>query len=144
MIFNQAGLDLIKQFEGCSLVAYQDQGGVWSIGYGHTLGVKHGQTCTPEEALQYLDSDIAEISKQVTALLTNDQLNSNQFSALVCFAYNLGSGNLAKSTLLNCINTYHVDEAANEFERWVKVDGIPNEGLLRRRQAEKTLFLTPA
>lgn len=143
MTFNQDGLDLIKQFEGCSLVAYQDQGGVWSIGYGHTKDVKYGQTCTADEALQLLNSDIEETSKQVTALLTNDQLNSNQFSALVCFAYNLGSGNLAQSTLLNCINTYHTDEAANEFERWMKLGGIPNEGLLRRRQAEKALFLKP-
>jgi lysozyme len=75
--------------------------------------------------------------------LKNQNLNTNEFSGLVSFAYNVGCGNLAQSTLLNCVNTYHLEDAANEFERWIKVAGIPNAGLLRRRQAEKALFLTP-
>ena len=142
MLLNQLGIDLVRSFEGCSLVAYQDQGGRWTIGYGKTSGVKSGDTCTADEANKWLMSDLQEICKQVNSLLINDQLNSNQYSAIVCFTYNVGAGNLKQSTLLHCINTYHVDDAANEFEKWDHINGVENAGLLRRRKAERDLFCT--
>lgn len=143
MIFNRAGLSLIKEFEGCSFVAYQDQGGKWTCGWGSTgPDVVSGVQWTQEQCDARRDEDIDTVAKQVVSLLINDQLTPNQFSAIVCFAYNLGYGNLEKSTLLNCINTFHLQDAANEFERWSKVSGAVVPGLLRRRQAEKALFLT--
>jgi lysozyme len=143
MIFNDAGLKLIREFEGCALKSYQDQGGVWTCGWGSTGKDIGPDTCwTQEEADARLDQHIQEVSNQVIALLINQGLTANQFSALVCFTYNVGSGNLSKSTLLHCINTYHVDDASNEFTRWDKVNGVENAGLLRRREAEKALFLS--
>lgn len=141
MIFNDKGLQLLKSFEGCSLVAYQDQGGVWTIGYGHTGDIKADETVTEEAASNTLMDDVLKTEKRVTDLLAHD-LNNNQYSAIVCFAFNVGCGNLAKSTLLNCINTGHIDDAANEFTRWDKVAGVQNDGLLRRRKAERDLFLS--
>lgn len=144
MIFNQAGLSLIKEFEGCSFVAYQDQGGKWTCGWGSTgPDIISGTQWTQEQCDARLDSHIEEVCKQVISLLVNHQLTPNQFSAVVCFTYNEGSGHLQQSTLLNCINTFHLTDAANEFEKWDKCGGIPNRGLLRRRQSEKALFLTP-
>lgn len=143
MIFNDAGLKLIREFEGCALRSYQDQAGVWTCGWGSTgKEIGPSTTWTQEEADSQLNTDIQTHSQQVVSLLINQSLNANQFSAVVCFAYNVGCGNLKQSTLLHCINTYHVDDAANEFEKWDKVNGIPNAGILRRRQAEKVLFLT--
>lgn len=141
MTFTDAGYQLLKEFEGCSLVSYQDQGGVWTIGYGCTHHVGPNQTITQEEADDRLKMDVGLTSTRVQSMLKHD-LTDNQFTAVVCFTYNVGCGNLAKSTLLACLNAGHPDDAANEFSRWVKVDGIPNEGLARRRLAEKALFLS--
>ena len=144
MIFNDAGLKLIREFEGCALRSYQDKGGVWTCGWGQTgKDIGPDTIWTQQEADDRLNTAIDEHSKQVLSLLVNQSLNANQFSALVCFAYNVGSGNLKQSTLLSCVNTYHTDDAANEFEKWDKCDGVPIPGLLRRRQAEKSLFFSP-
>jgi lysozyme len=141
MKFVDAGLKLIKEFEGFSSVAYEDQGGRWTIGYGSAMNVKPGDTMTEEEASLRLLSDITSTASRVEQLLMHD-LTDNQFSAVVSFAYNLGVGNLAKSTLLNCINKHQIDDAAKSFEMWNKVAGVENAGLLRRRQAERDLFNT--
>lgn len=139
---NEAGLKLIKEFEGCSLVAYQDAAGIWTIGYGCTHDVSPGMTITAEEAESRLRKYADATAVQVQNLL-KWAVNDNQFSAIGVFAYNVGCGNLQKSTLLNCVNTGHLEDAAEEFLRWVKVAGIPSDGLLRRRKAERELFLTP-
>jgi lysozyme len=142
MKFNDLGLQLIKEFEGCSLVAYQDQGAVWTIGYGCTHGVTPGMTITPDAALERLNTDLAGVEDAVSKIVSV-ALSDNQFSAVVCFAYNVGIGNLMSSTLLKFLNMGHIDDAANEFSKWDKVNGTPNAGLSRRRLAEKALFLTP-
>ena len=143
MIFNDSGLKLIREFEGCALKSYQDQGGVWTCGWGSTgPDIGPDTSWTQDQADARLDQHIQEVCKEVTNLLVNQNLTPNQFSALVCFTYNEGSGHLQQSTLLNCINIYHVEDAADEFLRWVKINGVPNDGLLRRRQAERALFLT--
>jgi lysozyme len=142
MQFTDAGFKLLKEFEGCSLTAYQDQGGKWTLGYGHALGVKAGDTLPDEMAAALLLSQDVQELVPIVSKLVKSTLTDNQFSALVCFAFNVGTGNLSQSTLLNCINTGHIDHAPAEFTRWVKVNGIPNEGLMRRRLAERDLFLS--
>lgn len=143
MIFSQDGLALIKSFESCRLEAYQDIGGVWTCGWGSTgFDIGPGTVWSHDQADFRLNATLAEKEKSVGALVPKN-LTNNQFSACVCFVYNLGQGNFAKSTLLNCIKTYHLDDAANEFLRWCKVDGIEVPGLLRRREAERALFLKP-
>lgn len=143
MTFIEAGYRLLKEFEGCSLTPYQDAGGLWTIGYGHCTGKSPGAPLTDSQAADsLLASDVAEIAKEVTDAL-KFTVNDNQFSALVCFTFNLGIANLLESTLLRCINSGHAVDCADEFLRWIKINGIPNDGLLRRRQAERALYLTP-
>ena len=141
MNINNAGLELLKSFEGCRLTSYQDQKGIWTIGWGCTAGVHEGQTITQEEADQMLVNALAATEKGVSSLV-KVPLTSYQFSALVCFAYNVGLGALEHSTLLGDINNGFMDDAANQFILWDHCDGIVDPGLLRRRQAEKQLFRT--
>lgn len=95
----QAGLALIKQYEGCRLAAYKCSAGVWTIGYGHTAGVHSGMTITQAQADAYLQQDIAKFEGYVNNpayVPITANLIQNQFDALVSFAFNLGAGNLRK------------------------------------------------
>lgn len=95
----QAGLALIKQFESCRLIAYQCSAGVWTIGYGHTVGVYKGMKITQKKAEAYLLQDVAKFEKYInnpSYVPFTAQLNQNQFDALVSFAFNLGQGNVKK------------------------------------------------
>ena len=95
----QAGLELIMQFEGCRLKAYQCAAGVWTIGYGHTAGVSAGQAITQVQAEEYLRQDCRKFERCVNDAAyvpITAQLNQNQFDALVSFAFNCGAGNLKK------------------------------------------------
>lgn len=140
---NEAGLDLIKAFEGCRLTAYKDQGNIWTIGVGHTgADVYEGLVIDQEQADDLLADDLTRTEDGVNALVTCKHLSANQYSAIVCFTYNVGIGNLRASLLLRCINMGNLNDAAMQFERWDHIKGIPNAGLLRRRQAERALFLT--
>ena len=145
MNVSQEGIDLIKSFEGCKLEAYPDPGtgGVpWTIGWGTTTGVVEGMTCTQEQADQMLADDVAKVAGQVNSLL-KIKVNQNQFDALVSFAYNVGSGALASSTLLRLVNSGEGEKAADEFPKWVHGgNGVVLPGLVRRRAAERSLFLT--
>ena len=111
-------LELIKQFEGLRLKAYLCPGGVWTIGYGHTAGVKSGMVITEAQAEKFLLSDIAVFEKAV-----NDQnlaLTQNMFDALVSFTFNVGVGNFKRSTLLCKIKVNPLDNSImDEFLRWV-------------------------
>jgi lysozyme len=140
MELSPAGLKLIEQFEGCRLEAYQDSGGVWTIGYGHTIEVSGGMTCTQDRADQWLQEDSQRAVDCVGENVHID-LTQHQFDALVSFTYNVGCGNFASSTLLKKLNGGDVEGAAEQFERWCKVKGQVVAGLLRRRQAEKAMFL---
>ena len=139
MIYSKVGLALTESFESCRLVAYQDSGGRWTIGYGHTAGVKEGDTCTQEQAEQWLSEDIqwasSVVNKNVTVTLTQQE-----FDALVDFVYNLGSGNFENSTLLELLNSGDYAGAAEQFERWNKVHGTIIAGLVRRRLTEESEF----
>ena len=139
---SQAGIDLIKSFEGCKLRAYQDSVGIWTIGVGHTgPDVCAGVTVSDQEAISLLQMDLHEAEEAVERLVTAP-LNQNEFDALVSFTFNLGEGNLRKSTLLKYLNQMRYEDAANEFPRWNRAGGQILPGLTRRREAEKQLFLT--
>lgn len=140
---NQAGIKLITAFEGCELKSYQDAVDVWTIGYGHTKGVRPGMTITQAQAEQLLQEDLEEFEAAVEDAVSID-LNSNQFAALVSFCFNLGAGSLFDSTLLRVLNAGDVHAAANEFPRWNKAGKQVLLGLTRRRLAERALFLGKA
>lgn len=138
---NAEGLKLIKDFEGLRLEAYLDAVNIPTIGYGHTgPEVKLGQKITEQEAEDLLKKDVERFEKGVHDAITV-QVGENQFSAMVCFAYNVGLGNLKQSTLLKCLNKLNYRDAAEEFLRWNKAGGVVLAGLTRRRKAERDLFL---
>lgn len=140
-IIGQEGLKLIMQFEGCRLKAYQCAAGVWTIGYGHTAGVKPGQTITQAQAEEYLRQDCRKFEQYVnnTAYVPiTGQLNQNQFDALVSFAFNCGAGNLKKL----CAGRRAAQIAA-AMPQYCKAAGKALTGLVRRRAAEVALFNTP-
>lgn len=140
MHINEAGLKLIKDFEGCKLKAYKDIVGVWTIGYGHTgSDVVPGLVWTQEQADKALERDLERFEDGVFKLLMAPP-SPNQFSAMVCFAYNVGLGALKSSTLLRCYNKHNAEDAAKEFLRWNKAGGVEVAGLTRRRKAESELF----
>lgn len=138
---NKAGIDLIKQYEGCRLKAYKDAVGVWTVGFGHTSpDVVEGIEIDLGTANELLENDLRFFQEGVEDLITAD-LNENQFSALVCFAYNLGLAALKRSHLLDYVNAGKFNEASNEFHKWNKGNGVELSGLTKRRMAEKNLFL---
>lgn len=141
--YSNNGLALTKRFEGCRLTAYKDSVGVLTIGYGSTgAHVTTGMALTQAQADTLLLRDIARFETGVNKLVTFSHLTQNQFDALVDFAFNLGLGNLASSTLLKCVNAGNLSQAADEFLRWDKAGGKVFAGLTRRRQAERSLFLS--
>lgn len=145
---NQDGLQLIKDFEGFKSEPYLDAASKPTIGYGCThyedgITVTMNDNSINEERASELLQNLLnnEFCPKVEKLL-NVKVNDNQFSAIVCFAYNVGIGNLLQSTLLRCLNAMNYTDASNEFQRWNKAGGIVLPGLVRRRAAEKALFLT--
>ncbi|GGG66092.1 lysozyme [Edaphobacter dinghuensis] len=138
--YSDAGFALTKQFEGLRLTAYQDQVGVWTIGYGHTGGEVHGgMTITEDQADTLLHSDVAAAVTCVNRAVTSN-IAQSQFDALVDFVFNLGCGSLLSSTLLRYINAGQFDLAAPQFLLWDHAGGVVVPGLLARRQAEMALF----
>lgn len=136
---NDKGLNLIKDFEGCRLKAYLCPAGVWTIGYGHTQGVKPDMVITQLDAERFLRQDLKRFEDAISTLV-KVSLTPNQFSALVSFVYNVGINAFKNSTLLRKLNQKDYKGAANELLRWDKVNGKPLLGLTKRRIAEKDLF----
>lgn len=147
MKVNNAGIKLIKTFEGCLLNAYLDSVQVPTIGYGATFyedgtKVKLGDRITQERANELLEWHIQEFAEGVSNLIKVD-LNENQFSALVSFAFNLGVGNLSKSTLLKKVNDNPNNHMIRtEFLKWNKAGGKTLNGLTARRNAEAKLYFS--
>lgn len=139
MTYSKSGIGLTEQFEGCRLTAYEDIGGVWTIGYGHTAGVLQCMTITQAQAEEFLTQDIAWAVSFVNKSLTVN-VTQAEFDALVDFTFNLGRVNLAHSQLLNLINKGDFADAADEFEKWDHNGGLVVAGLLRRRLAEEKEF----
>lgn len=134
--------DLIKNFEGCKLKAYQDSVGVWTIGYGSTgKDIVEGIEWKLADCERRLVLDLLMIEKDIESLV-KVPLTQNQISALCSFIYNLGYGNFSKSTLLKKLNEKDYEGAANEFTRWDKAGGKVLKGLSLRRAKEKEIFLT--
>ena len=141
---SQAGVDLIKQFEGQRLTAYKCPAGIWTIGYGHTSAageptVQPGMTITYQEANGILVRDLVKYENAVNRLVTVP-LTQNQFDALVSFTYNVGEGALAKSTLLKKLNAGQYDAVPAELMKWTKGGGKELPGLVRRRRAECAMW----
>lgn len=143
---SEKGIALIKQFEGCKLTAYQDSVGVWTIGYGWTQPVdgkpiRAGMTIKQETAERLLKTGLVSYESDVSRLVKVG-LTQGQFDALVAFTYNLGARSLSTSTLLRKLNAGDYAGAADEFLRWNKAGGKVLNGLTRRREAERALFLS--
>ncbi|TNE37204.1 MAG: hypothetical protein EP347_08420 [Alphaproteobacteria bacterium] len=142
---NDAGIQIIKDYEGLRLEAYSGEGG-WLIGYGHMKGVKEGQSITEAEAESLLREDLVLYENEVKAALTVP-VNENEFSALVSLTYNIGPSALWSSTTLEELNEGNRQAAADAFMFWNKIrqDGelVQSMSLTARREAERDLFLTP-
>ncbi len=146
---NAAGLAIIKTFEGLRTKAYPDPGTggePWTIGYGHTSAagpprVYPGLTITIAEAENILKQDLEKFERSVTQLVSRAP-TSDQFSAMVSFAFNAGATSLRDSTLLKKHNAGDFPGAADEFLRWVFAGGQVMAGLQRRRKAERALYLS--
>nr|DAM19918.1 MAG TPA: Lysozyme [Caudoviricetes sp.] len=146
MQISDKGIALIKEFEGCKLTAYQDSVGVWTIGYGWTQPVdgkpiRAGMTIKQETAERLLKTGLVSYENDVSRLVKVG-LTQGQFDALVSFTYNLGSRALSTSTLLRKLNCGDYTGSADEFLRWNKAGGKVLNGLTRRREAERALFLS--
>jgi len=145
MKLNKAGADLIKEFEGCKLKAYQCSAKKWTIGFGNTFyedgsPVMPGHAITQEKANQLFEIIANDFSAKVAKLLTAN-VSDNQFGSLVSFAYNCGVNNLQKSTLLKKVNANPNDQSIKaEFLKWNKAGGKVLAGLTRRREAESKLY----
>ena len=131
--------DIEKSFEGCRLSAYLDSVRVPTIGFGHTKDVQIGDTCTQDQADEWLIDDLhdalASVQNNVTVPLADDEL-----SALVDFVFNVGGKNFAHSTLLRLLNAGDYEGAEAQFAKWNMAGGHVLAGLTRRRAAEAAMF----
>jgi lysozyme len=139
--------NFIKRWEGLELQSYKDGGGVWTIGYGHTRGVKPNQTITLDQAKALLDDDLKDAENAVNTYV-KVPLNQNQYDALVSEVFNIGSGNFRGSTFLKRLNAGDYKGAAEAMTWWNKDQNkngvlVVVQGLVNRREAEKNLFLSP-
>lgn len=143
---SRAAIDLIKRFEGYRPKAARLPDGRWTIGYGHTLTAREGAEVSEKDAEALLLYDLISVAHTVNEL-TYTPLNQNQFDALCCFAFNIGLENFRRSAVLRRLNEGQLLQAACGMELWRKADfegeRIVIDALVRRRAAEKTLFLTP-
>lgn len=141
---NQAGVNLIKEFEGFRAKAYKCPAGVWTIFYGHTSAagapeVRPGMTGTAAEGEKVLRRDLVKYENAVSSAI-KVPLTSNQFSACVSLCYNIGPGNFAKSSVARFCNKKQFKQASDAFALWNKAGGKVLPGLVRRRAAEAALF----
>ncbi len=146
MRLSDAGIALLREFEGLRLQAYRDSAGVWTIGYGSTFyadgdKVRPGDEITAERAESLLRETLRTYESAIDRLVTVP-LSQSQFDALTALVYNIGVGAFEKSTLLKRLNEGQYAKAANEFLRWIHAGGQPLAGLRRRRERERALFLS--
>lgn len=134
------GVAFIQKWEGTETTAYADAVGVPTICTGSTRGVYLGQTATLQECEERLSEDASyageAIGRHVRVKLTQDQ-----YDALVSLVFNIGPGAFARSTLLKRLNAGQCSETADEFLKWRYAKGKPLRGLLKRREAERALFI---
>lgn len=140
---SERGLALIKEHEGYRDTAYRCPAGEWTIGFGHTSGVKEGQRCTPMDAGRWLKEDIAAAEREVSFQTQGVPLRQCQYDALVSFVFNLGSSNFRKSTLLKKVRANPDSPSIrDEFGKWIYGGGRVLPGLVARREAEADLYFS--
>ncbi|WP_199272191.1 lysozyme [Paraburkholderia acidiphila] len=159
---NAQTIQLVKQAEGIPGIAtgdiypYMDPIGIWTIGWGHAIGIDgrflrgnadldkvkalYPDGISEAQAEIFLQADLMHAGSGVLSVVTV-ALNDNQYGALTSFTLNLGLGNLRSSTLLKLLNERDFDDAAKQFPRWSFANGKQLPGLLKRREAEQSLFL---
>lgn len=145
MTISSVGIQLITSFEDLRLKAYDDGVGVWTIGYGTTIypngvAVKEGDSCTLEQAKSFFQHYLRRFQTAVNDAVSVP-LSQNQFDALVSLAYNIGTNAFKTSTLVKYLNALAYNAAADEFQKWNRGGGKVLKGLVRRREAERALFL---
>ena len=142
--FSENALKKARKFitkkEGFEENAYQDTGGIWTIGYGHTKNVKQGDKITKEEAEKLYKEDFEKHIKPLKKVKI--PLSDNQKVALASFIYNVGPTAFENSTLLKKLNKGDIKGASEEFDKWIYDNGVISNGLKNRRKEEKELFLT--
>ena len=142
MRISEKGLDIIRKWEGLQLTAYRCPAGVLTIGYGHTgPDVLEGKKIDIFDANILLRQDVRTFEDDVNSAV-KVAMSQGMFDALVSFAYNVGGGNLRKSTLLKKLNAGKIGEAAEEFKKWNKAKRKVLPGLTARREDERRLFLS--
>lgn len=140
---NQAGVDLIKRWEGLKLNSYLCPANVWTIGYGHTASARPNQTITAQRAEELLRQDLDVFERGIARLITVP-LNDNQFAALVSWAFNVGLGAVERSTLRRMLNEGDYGAVPAQLRRWNKAGGAVLRGLVNRREDEIKLWNTTA
>lgn len=153
---NPEGIAICHHFEDCRLESYPDPktgGDPWTIGWGHTAGVKEGDTCTQEQADEWFREDLG-FAESIVSNKFLVHLNEDQFSALVSLIYNVGAGKIGqrdgivnlkngnRSTLHKMLHQGKIEEAAAQFVKWISPGTNVERGLLHRRVAERALFLS--
>jgi len=148
MNVNQATVDMVKEFEGFRAETYLCPAKILTIGYGTTatadVGIKPslGMKITKDQAEKYLRAALEKFAASIEPHITAP-INENEFGAFVSLAYNIGPGAFKKSTALSAFNAGDKEKAANAILLWDKAGGRVLSGLVRRREAERKLFLTP-
>lgn len=138
-MINESGLSLLRNYEGYAEKAYKCPAGIWTVGYGHTMGTLQTTVCNRSQAEQWLLEDVSHASSVVERNVVV-KLTDNQFSALVCFVFNVGSGNFTSSTLLKLLNRGWYEQVPAQLARWNKAGGKVLNGLTQRRAAEAQLW----
>lgn len=142
MLVSIKGIELLKKFEGCSLKAYQDIKGVWTIGYGHTgTDIKSGLVIDQKNADDLFLADIGKFEIIVQDLAFDPPLKQNQFDALVCLAYNIGKEAFLNSSLLKLIKeNADIESIKKDWLEWDYAGHIPEPALENRRNDEFNLY----
>lgn len=143
MLISKKTFEKIKQLEGCQLQAYQDMGGTWTIGYGHTGKVMPGDRISQQQADQLLEEDIMTVEKQLLELRDAEigEWTKGQWDAVVCFVFNVGIGRYAKSTLRKAImQKMPANKIGMYWRSWSFVNGEKSRGLEKRRNWELERF----
>lgn len=135
MVISSQCVNLIKTYEGYRSKSYKCPAGVWTIGYGHTKGVKEGDTCTIQQAEQWIYEDCSNAVKEVNKYMSVYNFNQSQYDALVSFAYNIGS---IKQLTANGSRT--IQQISSKMLEYNKANGVVLAGLTARRKSEQTLF----
>lgn len=143
MEISKQGIDFIKKYEGFKPYAYLCPAKILTIGYGHTRGVRLGQTCTEAEAEQFLKEDLEIAEAEVNKVANEVKLTQGQYDSLVSFTFNLGAKNFQTSTLREKVLNNPADPTIKvEFGKWVYVKGKVSPGLQRRRLEENKLYFS--